>query len=243
MPVHLYGHPARMTRILEIAREHGLFVVEDAAPAIGAEWEGKRAGTFGDFACFSFQGAKLLVTGEGGMLVTNNSVLYEKALKIWDQGRDPKRTFWIDSPGVKFKMSNIQAAIGLAQIQRCDGQVEMKRRLFEWYSEGLGGCPHIELMTEVAGARSIYWMSSCTLSPYAPMGREDFRAELKRRHIDTRPVFPAISQYPIWDHRHEASVVATKVGSQGINLPSGVCLTREQVDYVCRAIREILEVR
>lgn len=240
MPVHLYGHPAPMDRIMEIAREHGLYVVEDAAPAIGTEWKGQRAGTFGDFGCFSFQGAKLLVTGEGGALVTNNPALYEKALKVWDQGRDPQKVFWIDAHGLKYKMANVQAALGLAQIERCDEQIAMKRRIFDWYREGLEGCPHLSVLSEVPNARSIYWMSNCRLANTAPMNREALRMELKKRNIDTRPVFPAISQYPIWATRQKPEPRAFKVGNEGINLPSGVCLSRAQIDYVCRNIRELL---
>jgi perosamine synthetase len=241
IPVHLYGHPARMDKILEIARRRGLYVVEDAAPSIGAEWMGRRTGGFGDFACFSFQGAKLLVTGEGGALLTSNPELYQKALKIWDQGRNPAKTFWIDAEGLKYKMSNVQAALGLAQIERCEEQVEMKRRVFEWYREELEGCPGVKLMPEVGGARSIYWMSNCRLLPSAGLDREDFRARLKERKIDTRPVFPAISQYPIWEKVQAPEPMAWEVGRTGINLPSGVCLTREQVRYVSRTMRAILE--
>jgi perosamine synthetase len=240
IPVHLYGHPARMDRIMPIARKHSLYVIEDAAPAIGAEWQGQQTGTFGDFACFSFQGAKLLVTGEGGALVTSNQDLYAKALKVWDQGRNPTRDFWIDAHGLKYKMSNLQAAVGLAQVERCDEQIEMKRRLFDWYQEGLEGCPHLTMMPEIAGARSIYWMSNCRLANTASINREVLRAELKKRNIDTRSVFPAISQYPIWPTQQSPEPQALAVGNEGINLPSGVCLTRPQVDYVCKSIRELL---
>ena len=120
IPVHMYGHPARMDQIVNLANKYNIDIVEDAAPAIGAEWNGKRCGTLGKFGAFSFQGAKLLVTGEGGMLVTNDIKLYEKAKKIWDQGRNPNKTFWIDEEGVKFKMSNVQAAIGFGQIERAE---------------------------------------------------------------------------------------------------------------------------
>ena len=241
IPVHLYGHPARMDKIVAIARQRGLFVVEDAAPAIGAEWQGKRTGSFGDFACFSFQGAKLLVTGEGGALVTNDSRLHEKAMKIWDQGRDPAKTFWIDAHGLKYKMSNIQAALGLAQLERCDEQIEMKRRIFEWYNQGLQECPYLTLQREVAEARSIYWMSNCRVASSAPIAREELRAAMKARNVDTRPVFPAISQYPIWGYTVQPQPVARQVGEQGINLPSGVSLSEAQVTYTCRVIRELLD--
>lgn len=240
MPVHMYGHPARMDQVMALAKKHGLFVVEDAAPAIGAEWQGQRCGSFGDFAAFSFQGAKLLVTGEGGMLVCNNPDLYQKALKIWDQGRNPSKTFWIDGHGLKYKMANIQAAVGLGQLERCDELVAMKRRIFDWYAEGLEGVPGITLNREVPGARSIYWMSSLRLDEEAPMTRDDLGAELKKHNIDTRPVFPAISQYPIWATPSDPQPTALRVGRQAMNLPSGVCLRREQVNHVCRHIRSLL---
>jgi perosamine synthetase len=228
-----------MTAIMEIARRHKLFVVEDAAPAIGASWSSQKVGTFGDFACFSFQGAKLLVTGEGGALVTQDKSLYERALKVWDQGRNPKRTFWIDSHGLKYKMSNVQAALGLAQIERCDEQIEMKRRIFSWYENGHSECNHVNMMPEAPSARSIYWMSNCQVRETCPMDREQLRAKLKVKGIDTRPVFPAISQYPIWHPVQHPAPVALRVGNTGINLPSGVCLTRQDVDRVCRVIKEI----
>jgi perosamine synthetase len=239
--VHLYGHPARMTRIMDIARKYNLKVVEDAAPAVGAEWEGQRCGSFGDFAAFSFQGAKLLVTGEGGMLVTNNDALYEKALKIWDQGRDPSKVFWIDGNGVKFKMSNVQAALGLAQLERVDEQIEMKRRIARWYREGLEGVRGISLNQEVPGARSIFWMSSVFLDEEVNIEREQVRKLMKDANVDTRPVFPAISQYPIWPVKQTPQPVALRVGQRAINLPSGVCLKRDEVDYVCGVLKKILQ--
>ncbi len=239
IPVHLYGHPARMDRIMEIARAHGLFVVEDAAPAIGATFEGRKTGTFGDFAAFSFQGAKLVVSGEGGMLVTNDDALYEKVYSFWDQGRTPG-TFWINELGLKYKMSNVQAAIGLGQLERVDELVEAKRRVFSWYAEGLNGVKGLRLMQETARARSIYWMSNVLVEDDAGIARDDLCAELKKRNIDTRPVFPAISLYPIWPKPQEPKPVSLGIGERGINLPSGVCLKREQVDYVCRMIAEVL---
>lgn len=240
IPVHMYGNPARMTNIVKVAEKYGLKIVEDAAPAIGAEWLGKRCGSFGDFAAFSFQGAKLLVTGEGGMLVTNDERLYLKALKIWDQGRNPSRTFWIDECGVKYKMSNLQAAFGLAQISRADELIEMKRKIFSWYEEGLVDCPHITLNKEVPGGRSVYWMSSIFLNDSSPVDRDQLIKILLERNIDTRPVFPAISQYPIWCERQHPKPNALLVGQRAMNLPSGVCLSKEHIHYVCENINNIL---
>ncbi len=240
VPVHLYGHPADMDRIVAIARKHNLFIVEDAAPAVGAECRGRKAGTFGDFAAFSFQGAKLVVSGEGGMLVTSDENLFERAQSLWDQGRDPHRTFWIDKTGLKYKMANVQAAIGLGQMERVDELIESKRLIASWYAEGLADVPHIRLFEEAEWARGIAWMSSLILEESAPLSREEFRTALKRRNIDTRPVFPAISQYPIWKRPQEPCPTAKWIGDRGVNLPSGVCLKREQVEYVSRCIREVL---
>jgi perosamine synthetase len=238
IPVHLYGQPARMDRIMDIARGRGLRVIEDAAPAIGAEWDGRRTGTFGDLAAFSFQGAKLLVTGEGGMLVTDDYELYERARLLWDQGRDPRRTFWIDETGWKYKMSNVQAAIGLGQLEQVEHLIACKRRVFEWYAEDLDGVPHVELCEEVPQARSIYWMSSLVLSEDAPLDRDELQARLLRENVDTRPVFPPIGQYPIWDVPQRSNPVAERIGRRGMNLPSGVLLRREQVRRVAGCVRD-----
>jgi perosamine synthetase len=240
IPVHLYGHPAQMSRVMEIARRHDLLVIEDAAPAIGAEVEGRKVGTFGDFAAFSFQGAKLAVTGEGGILVTNDEELYERAYSAWDQGRDPSRMFWIDKFGLKYKMSNIQAALGLGQMERIEDLIERKRRIFSWYDEGLAEVSGLTLNYETEWARSIYWMSSILLDPNAGITRDGLRQALKDRNIDTRPVFPAVSQYPIWEKPQQVKPNARQVGENAINLPSGHRLHREQVDYICGAIKEVL---
>lgn len=240
IPVHLYGHPARMDRILDIARRHGLYVVEDAAPAIGAEFQGRRVGALGDIGCFSFQGAKLTVTGEGGMLVTDSGELYSRAHALWDQGRVPG-TFWINHLGWKYKMSNLQAALGLAQLERVDGFIEAKREIFGWYAEGLEGVPHVKLNREAPWARSIYWMTSVLLDESAGITRDEFRRRLGERKIDTRPVFPAISQYPFWPRRQDPQPVAHRLGRQGVNLPSGVRLRRQEVEYICGQIRRLWE--
>jgi len=239
MPVHLYGHPCEMDQIMQIAKEHNLFVVEDAAPSIGAEYHGRRTGSFGHFACFSFQGAKLAVTGEGGMLVTNDDSLRERAYSIWDQGRKPG-TFWIQNNGLKYKMSNVQAGIGLAQLQRNDSMVEAKRRIFEWYDDYLQNVRHLRLCREPEGTRSIYWMTSALLEKSARLTRDEFISALRQRNIDTRPVFPAISQYPIWPTKQAPLPTAKLIGDSAVNLPSGVCLRRSDVEYVCRSIQEIL---
>jgi perosamine synthetase len=236
--VHLYGHPAPIDTLLAIARKHNLYLIEDAAPSIGAEWKGQKVGTFGDFATFSFQGAKLAVTGEGGMLVTNNDALYEKAYAIWDQGREPN-TFWIKQNGLKYKMSNIQAALGLGQLEHINELIHAKRRIFSWYSEFLEGVCEIQLNYELKDAYSIYWMSSILLKENT-LTRDQLAEQLKKYNIDTRPVFPAISQYPHWPKAQAPQANARFVGENAINLPSGVRLKKEQIEYICRSLKKIL---
>jgi perosamine synthetase len=239
MPVHLYGYGAAMNQIMQIALENNLFVVEDAAPAIGTEIDGKRAGTFGDFGCFSFQGAKLLVTGEGGMLVTDNEELFKRAKKDQDHGRKPG-TFWIDELGHKYKMNNITAALGLAQIERAENQIFRKRRINTWYTDNLSDIGSIAFQGEAPGTASICWMTSFTLDESSPVSRDDLINSLKKDGIDSRPVFPAISQYPIWQYEPKIQPNALKIGSSGINLPSGVLLSKPAIEKVCASIRRAL---
>ena len=239
MPVHLYGYGANMARIMEISLVNNLHVVEDAAPAIGTEIDMKRAGTFGDFGCFSFQGAKLLVTGEGGMLVTDDEDLYKRAKKIQDHGRKPG-TFWIDEIGHKYKMSNVTAALGLAQIERAENLIFRKRRMNRWYTDSLSDIESITFQSESPGTRSICWMNSFTLKDDLIISRDELISSLKKDGIDSRPVFPAISQYPIWKYDATIQPNANKIGATGINLPSGVLLSQSAIEKVCMSIRKAI---
>ena len=239
MPVHLYGFGADMTKIAELAKTHNLAIVEDAAPAIGTMIDGKPAGSFGEFGAYSFQGAKMLVTGEGGMLVTSDSDLFERARKIQDHGRKPG-TFWIEELGYKYKMNNITAALGLAQLERSERQIEQKRRISLWYKDLIGNHPNLKMQVEAKNTRSIHWMNSITLDEKLPISRDEVMEKLKADGIDTRPVFPAISQYPFWDKKQSPGEIATKIGAQSINLPSGVKLSKKSVERVCNAITSII---
>lgn len=231
LPVHLYGFSAPMPDIMNIARDHGLRVIEDAAPAIGATIDTKCVGTFGDFGCYSFQGAKMLVTGEGGMLVTDNPDLAARARKLQDHGRKPG-TFWIEQLGYKYKMSNIQGALGLGQILRSDNQIHRKRRIRGWYEDALLSIDGLQMQQELPGTRSIDWMTSMTYDGWTSADREAFMTYLKQNGVDTRPVFPPLSQFPIWGYNIDPRPTAARIGSTGVNLPSGVRLSRSEVNKV-----------
>ena len=239
MPVHMYGHPANMDAITELAKKHNLKIIEDAAPSIGAEYKGKKTGTFGDFSAFSFQGAKLMVTGEGGMLCTNNEALYKKVYRLWDQGRIPG-TFWIEEHGPKYKMSNIQAALGLGQLERIDLMIEKKRQINNWYKSRLNEINDIVFWDESKDVKSICWMTSIRLTKKIKLNREQFCLKLKERNIDSRPVFPSISQYPYWRKKQDSQKNSNIIAKTGINLPSGVCLSKAEVDYICDSIIDII---
>lgn len=236
--VHIYGHPTDMNPVLNIARVFGLRVLEDAAPALGAEVNGKKVGSIGDVACFSFQGAKIMTTGEGGMVVSSDDKLMERIRFLGDHGRDKHIPFQIAEIGYKYKMSNIQAALGLGQIERIEELVGKKRVIFGWYRDRLQGVPGLTLNAERPWARNIYWMSSIVLDK--ALSRADVMKGLKERGVDSRPFFPPVSSFPMFTHREKENPVAYRVGRQGVNLPSGHNLTEDEVDYICASLREIL---
>lgn len=239
IPVHLYGYGAPMESLIEICQINGISIIEDAAPAIGTLISGKKAGTFGDFGCYSFQGAKLLVTGEGGMLVTNDTALYEKAKKIQDHGRK-SGTFWIEQLGYKYKMNNLTAAFGLAQIERAENQILRKRRINSWYKEHLSNTEFLSFQTDLQNSESICWMTSISIQANAPVSRDELMQGLSRQGIDSRPVFPAISQYPIWGYSPKVNPIAKKIGDSSINLPSGVNLNYSTVNKISATIQNLI---
>jgi perosamine synthetase len=236
IPVHLYGFAAPMVELLDFVENRGISIVEDAAPAIGTEVGGRFAGTFGEFGCFSFQGAKLLVTGEGGMLVTNNTNLYEKAWKIQDHGRRPG-TFWIEELGHKYKMNNITAALGLAQITRADAQINRKREINSMYKELLSDLALVSFQEELLGSRSICWMTSITLSSNVRADAKQLSKFLAENGVDTRPVFPTIHSYPMWKV-DIANPNAAEISLNSLNLPSGVELSDKSIEKVCALIEK-----
>ncbi len=241
MPVHLYGQPVVMEPIWDLAEKYGLFILEDAAPSIGTIYKGKKTGSMGHAAAFSFQGAKAVVTGEGGFLLTDDEELKKRAWFINDHGRDPKRALYNIEIGHKYKMSNIQAAIGLAQMEKIEEIVAKKRQIFSWYKERLADIDELALNIERPDTRNIYWMSSIVLGDAIKFSRDEFMVKLKERNIDSRPMFYPISSFPMFESREDLNPVAYKVPMRGINLPSGHDRTEEEIDYVCSHIRDMLD--
>ena len=237
-PVHLYGHPANMPDIMTLADQYGLYVIEDAAPSVGAEVAGRKTGTFGNVAGFSFQGAKTLSTGEGGMLVCNDDALFNRVKSLGDHGRDPSQRLAAIEIGYKYKMSNLQAALGLAQLERVAELNNRKREINALYQELLSGNASLKVTSELEGCKSIHWMTSIELIGATYEDRKNFMENLKRNKIDSRPVFSPISSLPMFNEGCENSV-AYRIGSSAVNLPSGHNLTHEQIKYVCATINDI----
>ena len=245
--VDLYGNMPEMKGLLEVARKHGLAIIEDAAEAAGAEYSGRRAGSFGDTGVFSFHGSKMLTTGEGGMLVTSDEQIFRRALFLRDHGRRPgDKQFWSTEVAYKYKMSSMQAALGLAQLERIDELLERKREIFSWYKEELEGCKGITLNYELPGAKNGYWMVTVVLDPSYGIEKDQLQQQLSEREIDCRPFFHPLSSIPAYEHlpqAHEARArnrISYEICPFGLNLPSGLNMTREKVRYVCNEFKRIL---
>lgn len=240
IPVHLYGHPINMSDVIGIARKYNLRIIEDAAPAIGATYNYRKAGSFGDTGCFSFQGAKLLSTGEGGMVVTDDDNTYDRLLFYANHGR-LSSGFEIGDIGYKYKMSNLQAAWGLAQLERINELIDKRREIYYWYRKELSDVDGIQLNKPMNYIEHpVYWMTSIILNKDFGVTRDRLMMELKGRGIDTRAIFPPMSSFPMFKDTNNP--VARHIGANGINLPSKHNLTSEEVKYVCDTIKEILDV-
>lgn len=249
IPVDLYGCMPDMEGLQAVAAEHGLAVIEDAAEAVGSTCAGRKAGSFGDAGVFSFHGSKTLVTGEGGMLVTARDDIKERVLFLRDHGRPPGDRFFYNSEvAYKYRMSAMQAAVGLAQAERIEELVARKRELFAWYREGLEGIPGLRLNPEPAGTRNSYWMVTVTLDERYGLDKRQLMARFDEHGIDTRPFFHPLSSIPAYAERPAAAVarerntVSYAVSRCGVNLPSAYSVTREQVARVVDALRAILGV-
>jgi len=233
MPVHLYGQACDMDALMAIAAEHRLFVVEDCAEAFGTMYKGRHVGTFGDISTFSFFGNKTITTGEGGMVVSNDKTLIERARHLKGQGLATHREYWHDVVGYNYRMTNIQAAIGLAQLERADEFIGRKRNLAARYMAALKGLP-VELHKESLDTVHSYWMYSILVERAEQ--RDALREHLANDGIETRPLFYPLHTMPMYAHNYRKHVVAEDLAWRGINLPSWPGLTDDQVVQVVDSI-------
>jgi perosamine synthetase len=235
MPVHIYGHPCDMDEIQKIAKEHNIFVVEDCAESFGAKYKKQHTGTFGDISTFSFFGNKTITTGEGGMVVTNDKTLFDRAVHFKGQGLAKHREYWHDVIGYNYRMTNICAAIGLAQLERADSIIPKKRKVAELYIKYLNDLP-VEYQKEDKYVFSIYWMFTILVKKNED--REPLREHLKKNGIETRPAFYPVHTMPMYADRYQKHPVAENLAWRGINLPSYPDLLEEDIIFICEKIRE-----
>lgn len=239
IPVHLYGHPAEMDSILEIAHRHRLFVIEDAAEAHGATYKDQRVGSLGHIGCFSFYGNKMVTTGEGGMSVTDDEALAEKMRDLRDHGMSKQRRYWHPIIGYNYRMTNIQAALGVAQMERIDSMIARKRCIARWYNASLGKIQGITLPPEEPWGETVYWLYSVLIEDGFGVGRDEVMARLKAVGIDSRPFFYPMHVLPPYYFNEQQFPVAEALSRKGISLPSGVTLREDQIERICSEIYHI----
>lgn len=236
LAVHLYGNLCDLDALIAIGEKHGIPVIEDAAEGIGSVYHGKRAGSIGKFGVFSFHGTKTVTTGEGGMFVTNDAELYEHVLALSNHGRARSQTkqFWPDMVGFKYKMSNVQAAIGCAQIERIDELIEEKRRIFAYYEKSLRALP-LKMNPEPSGTQNGYWMPSIVVGTGGSFDRNALLAEFKAQNIDGRVFFYPLSMLSMFE-KVDGNPVSYGLFDRAVNLPTYFGLTEAEMDRVCMVI-------
>ncbi|ANV88633.1 aminotransferase DegT [Picosynechococcus sp. PCC 7117] len=236
IPVHLYGHPCNLDPILEIANRYNLSVIEDAAEAQGALYKGKIVGGIGDLGTFSFYGNKIITTGEGGIVVTNRSDLAEKVRILRDHGMSSQKRYWHPVLGYNYRMTNIQAALGVAQMERVDGIIAAKKRIAQAYTTGLQNVAGIQLPPEADWANSVFWLYSILIDDQAfEMDRDRLMEVLKSKNIETRPLFPPLHLQPIYN-QGEVLPIAEKLSKQGLSLPSAISMSNSDIQRTIEAI-------
>lgn len=240
IPVHLYGHPADMAALQTIAAKHDLWLLEDAAEAHGALYQGQKVGGLSDAAIFSFYGNKIITTGEGGIIVTNNKTWAERAFFLENQGRYPENPYYHPEIAFNYRMTNIQAAIGLAQLERINEMLAIRRRNAAHYNRRLAGLPGLTLPPQMPWAHNVFWMYSVIVEDEFGLSRDDLRAKLRQAGIETRPFFYPVHTLPMY-HTGQFLPVAEELSWRGLNLPSGATLTPEQIEYICDTLARLFD--
>jgi perosamine synthetase len=243
IPVHLYGHPADMVQIKAIAAKHGLWVLEDAAEAHGARVLGRRVGGLSDCATFSFFGNKIVTTGEGGMVTTSDGELAQRLRLYRGQGVDPDRRYWFPVVGFNYRMTNIQAALGLAQMERIDHAIERRAELADWYTDALSGITEsLVLPVDADWASSVCWLYTVYLRDGDRARRDSVMAMLDSDGIETRPVFYPMHTLPPY-HEDRSYPVADLWSQRGLNLPTHLELTRSDIKRVAQSLARALSAQ
>jgi perosamine synthetase len=241
MPVHMFGHPVDMRRLVALAKKHGLFIIEDAAESHGAEVAGRRVGGLGDMGCFSFYANKIVTTGEGGMVVTNSLEFAERLRSLRNLCFRQDRRFFHTDLGHNYRLTNLQAAVGVAQVDDVDMHIQKKRWIATCYRERLGNIGHISLPIERHWAKNVYWMFGLVLNDSVPFDALEFARRLREQGIDSRPFFVGMHEQPVLQARglfqREVYPVSETLARRGLYIPSGLTLTESQIDRVCEAVR------
>jgi perosamine synthetase len=238
MPVHLYGHPAPMPELNALAERHGLWVLEDAAEAHGAAIGGRRVGNLGRIGAFSFYANKVITTGEGGLLTTDDAALAARCRMLRDHAMPPERRYWHDEIGFNYRMTNMQAAVGVAQMERIEEFIRRKREIARLYNERLAGLPGIRLPYEREGVTNIYWMYSILVDAPYPLERDELMRALREQGIDSRPFFHPLDTLPPYRSQNPCPN-SLALSRTGLNLPSSPRLTNEQVLFICDTLHEL----
>ena len=247
MPVHIYGHPVDMDPVMELAEKYKLKVIEDAAEVHGALYKGKKAGSIGDAGCFSFYANKIITTGEGGMIVTDNQEIADRARAYRNLCFRSEQRFYHTELGYNFRMTNLQAAVGVAQLEQIDRFVEIRRNNAKKYTERLKNIKLIKTPIEKEWAKNVYWMYGIELAESLGIDTKQMAQQLAEKGIATRPFFLGLHEQPVFHKMGlfigERYPVAERIARQGLYLPSGHTLTDEQINYICDAIELIIRGR
>jgi len=239
--VHIYGHPCEMDPILKIARRYNLYIIEDAAEALGSEYKNRKCGTFGEVATFSFYGNKTITTGEGGMVVTNNKKIGERIRLLKGQGMNSKKRYWFKVVGYNYRMTNIQATIGLAQLENIEKFLEKRRQIASWYKKYLSDISEVVLPIEKKYAKHSYWMYSILVN--RKKDRNKLMEFLRNKGVGTRPFFYPMHIMPVYKkiNSNKNLRVAEDIASRGINLPTFYELTERDIRYIASKIKKFYD--
>lgn len=240
MPVHTYGLAAKMDKILALAKKYSLFVIEDAAEAHGGEYQSRKVGSFGDMGCFSFYGNKIITTGEGGMVTTNNKTLARKVRLLRDFAFSRERHFWHRYLGYNYRMTNLQAAVGLAQSERFKQLLKLRIKNAEYYNNLLKNIKGIRLPPKIKGIKNVYWMYAILVEDEFGIDRDALRRHLAECSIETRTFFIPMHLQPIYYPRYkkEKFPVAENLCKRGMYLPSGATLKKKDIEYIADCIKQ-----